>query len=101
MPQTKLSRRLTRSPDEALIAKIWGTVAARGTGIDDLTKACGIPQATLYRRKKTPEPFTLGVLRRIGKYLDIPVEEFRQVAMWYYFGAKRNAPVATPGANPR
>jgi predicted transcriptional regulator len=82
MPRTKLQR-LTRSADEKIISTIWGLISARKISIEDFTRATGIPPTTLYRRRRQPEDFTLAELRRVGRYLDIPVDEFRQICLHY------------------
>jgi uncharacterized protein (DUF2384 family) len=79
MPRTNLQRHLTRKPDERLVAKIWGVLAARDIPVENLLRGARITRATLYRRRQHPEDFTLAEIRRIGRYLDIPVDELRQL----------------------
>jgi len=80
MPRTKLDQRNQRF--EKLIVLIWGTTEARDISMDTLSCGTGMTASTLYRRKKSPENFTIKELSRIGRYLNIPIEELRQCIIY-------------------
>ena len=62
MPRVKLGR---KPNDEVLISLLWGRQAAMG-----------MPE-TLRSRKKSPQDFSLKELLKLGRALDIPIEELR------------------------
>lgn len=80
MPRTKLDQRNQRF--DKLIVLIWGTLSAREIKVNDFADAVGIAKTTLYSRKRRPEDFSVRELSRIGRYLNIPIEELRQCIMY-------------------
>ena len=81
MPRTKADQRNHRF--NKVIVLIWGNMEAKDIDMDKFSCAVGINKATLYRRKKKPENFSLDELSRIGRYLGIPIEELRQYSILY------------------
>lgn len=67
---------------EAIVNLLWGAMATQETSAAETAKRAGIDRATLGRRKKKPEDFTVGELTALGKALHIPIEDLRQ-AMKY------------------
>lgn len=74
MPRTNLGRNIA---NEKIVALIWGAAAVNGLNNEQLSARVKLSPATLHRRRTSPEDFTLGELRRIGRALNIPVEELR------------------------
>lgn len=80
MPKTNIGRNIA---DEKIVALIWGAASANkltNTGICEKVSrgTFRLTRQTLANRKKNPEDFTLGELRRLGRALNIPIEELRQ-----------------------
>jgi len=74
MPRTLLSK-----PKHAkLITTICGYAALSGKSNPELSQIIGRSQAVIYHRLKNPEDFTLGELLKLGRTLNIPIEELRQ-----------------------
>lgn len=74
MPRTNLGRNVA---NEKIIALIWGAAAVNGLNNEQLCARVKLSPTTLHRRRVKPEDFTLGELRRIGRALNIPVEDLR------------------------
>lgn len=74
MPRTNLGRDLA---GEKIVALIWGAAAVNGLTNEQLGEKAKISRDTLRRRKVKPEDLTLGELRRLGRALNIPVDELR------------------------
>lgn len=74
MPRTNLGRNVA---NEKIVALIWGAAAVNGLTNEQLSQKAKLSATTLHRRRVKPEDFTLGELRRIGRALNIPVEDFR------------------------
>lgn len=80
MPKVNLGR---NRANEKLVAVIWGAAAAQGLdNCAQLAEKCGFSRNTLARRKRSPEDFTIGELRTIGRRLGIPAEELRSAIMY-------------------
>lgn len=84
MPKTNLGRNIA---DEKIVALIWGAKAVKGLTDEQLCEKASrgtvrLSRNTLTRRKKKPEDFTIGELRRLGRVLDIPIDDLR-AAMRY------------------
>lgn len=75
MPRTKP---LIERKGEEIVALLWGTMALQGTSAAAVAKKAKIDPATLSRRKKKPEDFTVGELMALGRALAIPVDTLRQ-----------------------
>ena len=63
---------------QKLIVLIWGTVSAKDITIERLATAIGVSDSTIYSRKRNPGDFSIEELCRIGRHLNIPIEELRQ-----------------------
>lgn len=79
MPRTNLGRNIA---DEKIVALIWGAAAANNLNDTQLCEKVSntsfrMTRPTLYNRKKKPEDFTVGELRRLGRALNIPIEDLR------------------------
>lgn len=79
MPKTNIGRNIA---DEKIIALIWGAKSVCNLTDEQLCAKVSrgtfrLSRQTLANRKKSPEDFTLGELRRLGRALDIPIEELR------------------------
>lgn len=80
MPRTRLDQRNQRF--SKIVVLIWGTISAREIEMDDFSDAVNISTTTLWRRKNHPEDFTVKELSRIGRHLNIPIEELRQCIIY-------------------
>lgn len=74
MPKTKLGR----PKPSKVVETIWGRAAALGISTPQLAESSGMVSSKLYRRKASPGTFTLDELTRIGRCLDIPIDDLRQ-----------------------
>lgn len=75
MPRVNLGRNIA---NEKLIALIWGQAAVLGLSTTQLGAKAQISRSKIYELKKTPEDMSLGELRRIGRALNIPIEDLRE-----------------------
>ena len=74
MPRVKLGR---KPNDEVLISLLWGRKAAIGMPVGTMAEKAGMTPQTLRSRKKSPQDFSLKELLKLGRALDIPIEELR------------------------
>lgn len=75
MPRVNLGRNIA---NEKLVALIWGQAAVLGLSTPQLGEKARISRSKIYELKKTPEDMSLGELRRIGRALNIPIEDLRE-----------------------
>lgn len=74
MPRVKLGR---KPNDEVLISLLWGRQVAMGMPVGTMAEKAGMTPQTLRSRKKSPQDFSLKELLKLGRALDIPIEELR------------------------
>lgn len=75
MPRVKLGKDRAA---EKLIVLIWGTKDALGYTNEELANALGVSVPVLYKRKANPDEFKLKELKKIARFLNIPIEDVRQ-----------------------
>ena len=63
---------------EKLLTLIVGTAKVNGKLNPEIAKMAGVGEATIYARYRNPENFTLDEITKIGRGLNIPIEELRQ-----------------------
>ena len=63
--------------EKAVVLLVFGEMCANDTKCHELAKALGMSTATLHRRKKDPDTFTLGELKAASRFLHIPIEDMR------------------------
>lgn len=66
---------------EKLMTLILGTAKVNGKLNHEIAHMAGVGEATIYARYRHPEKFTLDELEGIRRGLNIPIEDFRQVAI--------------------
>lgn len=74
MPRVNLGR---KPNDEALVSLLWGRQAAAGMSIGTMAGKAGMTPQTLRARKKSPQDFSLSELLKLGRALNIPIEDLR------------------------
>lgn len=74
MPRVKP---LIEKKGEAIVTLLWGAMALQETSASAVARKVEMDPATMSRRKKKPEDFTLGELLALGRALHIPIEELR------------------------
>lgn len=74
MPRVNLGR---KPNDEALVSLLWGRQAAAGMSIGTMAEKAGMTPQTLRARKKSPQDFSLSELLKLGRALNIPIEDLR------------------------
>ncbi len=67
---------------EKLHALLIGTARAKGKLNPELARMAGLGESTIYTRFKHPENFTIDEILRIGRGLNIPIEELRQAIIY-------------------
>ena len=65
-----------------LMSLLRGTADVNGKNFTDLGNMVGVTSKTITERFKHPENITLDELTRIGRGLNIPIEELRQCIMY-------------------
>jgi hypothetical protein len=73
MPKVKSYK--TRSPAQKVLDVMAYHRSRLCLSPKEWAERIAIPPATLWRREKTPEAFTLGELTRIAKACDVPLED--------------------------
>jgi DNA-binding Xre family transcriptional regulator len=68
---------LCRDKHEQLIKTLWGAKAVSEKTDDELARAIGMTRQTLTTRRKRPETFTIGELEKLGRALNVPIDELR------------------------
>ena len=68
---------ICRDKHERLIKTLWGAKAVSDKTDDELARAIGMTRQTLSTRRKRPEMFTLGELEKLGRALNVPIDELR------------------------
>jgi len=79
MPRTVFDQK--RKYDK-LVGVLRGNAITSNKTYADIGKMVGRSEQTIVARFKSPESFTLDELTRIGRGLNIPIEEFRQCIMY-------------------
>ena len=59
--------------------KLRGKIVERGTNVETLAKEIGMDRATLYRKIKSLDKFTIGDARKIKTALDMSNEEAYEI----------------------
>ena len=76
MPKTVFDK--PKSKYEKLLILIQGTAKVKGKSNPEIASMAGLAESTIYTRFRKPETFSLDELSRIGRGLNIPIEELRQ-----------------------
>ena len=63
---------------DKLMTLIIGNAAVKGKSRPDIAHIAGIAESTIYTRFRAPENFTIDEILRLGRGLNIPIEELRQ-----------------------
>lgn len=74
MPRVNLGK---KPDDEALVSLLWGRQAAMGMSIGTMAEKAGMTPQTLRARKKNPQEFSLAELKKLGRALQVPIEDLR------------------------
>ena len=74
MPRVKP---LVEKKGEALARLLWGQMAVQDVKLGIVAKKMEMGEGTLRRRKAEPETITVGELIKMGKLLNIPIEDLR------------------------
>ena len=74
MPRVKP---LIQQKGTEIVTLLWGSMALQDTSAAAVARKVKLDPATLSRRKKKPEDFTVGELLALGRALGIPIEELR------------------------
>ncbi len=75
MPKTNLGK--SSQPDRKLVMLIWGQMAALGVKQAELARKVHMGQDTMLRRRKDPDTFTIGELKKLSRELEIPADDIR------------------------
>lgn len=75
MPRVKP---LIEKRGSSLARLLWGQMAVNDVALGDVAQKMNMGVNTLRRRKEDPESITVGELLKMGKLLNIPIEDLRQ-----------------------
>ena len=75
MPRVKP---LIEKRGSSLARLLWGQMAVNDVSLGDVAQKMNMGVNTLRRRKEDPESITVGELLKMGKLLNIPIEDLRQ-----------------------
>ncbi len=75
MPRVKP---LIEKRGSSLARLLWGQMAVNDVALGDVAQKMNMGVNTLRRRKEDPESLTVGELLKMGKLLNIPIEDLRQ-----------------------
>jgi hypothetical protein len=75
MPRVKP---LIEKRGSSLARLLWGQMAVNDVSLGDVAQKMNMGVNTLRRRKEDPESLTVGELLKMGKLLNIPIEDLRQ-----------------------
>ena len=75
MPRVKP---LIEKRGSSLARLLWGQMAVNDVSLGDVAQKMNTGVNTLRRRKEDPESLTVGELLKMGKLLNIPIEDLRQ-----------------------
>lgn len=75
MPRVKP---LIEKKGSSLARLLWGQMAVNDVSLGDVAQKMNMGVNTLRRRKEDPESLTVGELLKMGKLLNIPIEDLRQ-----------------------
>jgi hypothetical protein len=75
MPRVKP---LIEKRGSSLARLLWGQMAVNDVALGDVAQKMNMGVNTLRRGKEDPESLTVGDLLKMGKLLNIPIEDLRQ-----------------------
>lgn len=74
MPRIKLGR---NPAAERVVETLWGAKARADISAEEMAAIVGAGIQTLRRRRKDPMSMTLGEFLRLGRALNVPIEDMR------------------------
>lgn len=75
MPRVKP---LIEKRGSSLARLLWGQMSVQDVKLGDVAQKMNMGVNTLRRRKEDPESLTVGEMLKMGKLLNIPIEDLRQ-----------------------